>query len=108
MKEEIKKYVVLNLAARILAFLIPAILIIIFPKLLTFEFSNGNIKTYSLSYLTIIASYLFNLMIAVFIFRDMRKLNIQSALILILTFLSGVTGTIVFLIASFQNKTSRT
>lgn len=104
MKEQIKKYAVLNIVAKLLTNLIPTILIIIFPKLLTIEFPNGNIKTFSLGYLTIPASYLFNIIIAIFLFRDMRKLNITSLGILILTCLSGITGTIVFLIVSFQNK----
>ena len=104
MKEQIKKYVVLNIAAKLLATLIPAILIIIFPKLLTVEFSNGSIQTYGLSYLIAPASFLFNLLIAIVLFRDMRKLNLNSIAILLLTCFSAVSGTIIFLIVSFQNQ----
>ena len=107
MKEQIKKYAILNIVAKLLTNLIPAILILIFPKLLTFEFPTGGYKTYSLGYLTTPISYIFNIIIATFIFRDMRKLNIQSIPILILTCLSGVTGTTIFLFISFQNKLSK-
>jgi len=104
MKQQIKKYVVLNIVAKLVSILIVTILIIIFPKLLTFEFPNGSIQTFSPSYLTTLISYLFNIIIATFIFRDMRKHNLNSIAMLLLTCFSAVLGTIIFLIVSFQNQ----
>ncbi len=99
MKELIKKYALLNLSAKLLVVLISTILILVFPKLLTFDKT-----TYGLVYLQVPMTYLFNLIIAAFILNDMRKLNIKSIAILILTCLAGVTGTILFLFATFKNN----
>ncbi len=107
MRELIKKYVVLNVVAKLSAAIIPAILIVIFPKLLTFEYNNGNTRTFGLAYLKTPLIYLFNLIIAIFIAIDIRKINIKSIPILLLTCLAGVTGTIIFLFVAYKNNFRR-
>jgi hypothetical protein len=104
MNELIKKYVILHIVTKILTYLIPIILLTIFPKLLTTDLPDGGSSSFGIGYLETIMRYLLNIIIIAFIYRDMEKLNLKSLAVLILTFFSSLTGTIFFLFLLFEKQ----
>ncbi|WP_412464432.1 hypothetical protein [Flavobacterium mekongense] len=102
MKQIIKKYILIEIAVRILAVFIPTILLSIFPDLLTFGSSGNGQTIYGVGYLQTGLEYFFNICVALFLIFDMKKISMLSISILILTLFSSVLGIIIFLICAFE------
>ena len=98
----LKKYVILSIVTKLLTYLIAFILLTIFPKLLTTDLPHGGSVNLGIGYLETIMRYLLNILIIVFMHSDMKKINLKSIPVLILTFFSSLTGTIFFLFLIFE------
>ncbi len=101
MIELIKKYVILLVVTIVLTTLIPFILLSIFPQMLTTNLPNGS-YTFGIGYLKNIMRYLLNVIIIVFMYRDMQNLKFKSIAVLILTFFSSLSGIIFFLFLLYE------
>jgi hypothetical protein len=79
-----------------------AFLLMLYPDMLTVHYSPISTRVYSLSDLVAISEYLTNFVYL--IHKDMRAINQKSILILIVTYLSSVTGIILYLVLLFANE----
>ncbi len=104
MNRLIKKYVILLIIAIILARLTTAILLIIFPNLLTTELPNGGTSILGKEYLERGIEYILNIVFVILLSREMKQLKFKSSLILIITFFSSLIGVIFFLFVAADNK----
>jgi hypothetical protein len=103
-KELIKKYTILFIVFKILTLIVPAILLAIVPDLLTTELPDGGSRTLGIGYLETEIRYFLNLVTVVFIYHDMKNLNLKSILLLILTIFSSATGIFFFLFFAYERK----
>ncbi len=104
MKEVIKKYVILLILIRLLIPIIPAIILQLFPDLMTFQNSDGGNINYGIGYLEFGMRYFSNIIAAIIIYYDLQKLKIKSISILILTIFSSATGIFFLLILAFEKN----
>jgi len=103
-KKKLKKYVILMIGIYIGIAFLGAFLLMLYPDMLTVYYSPISTRVYSLSDLVAISEYLTNLIFVYLIHKDMRAINQKSILILIVTYLSSVTGIILYLVLLFANE----
>lgn len=104
MKQLIKKYSILLISALILARLLTAIIMVIWPDILTKENIDGSTTTFSSNYIERIFEYLMNIVFIVLISSEFKRQKIKSIPILVVTFFSSFIGVLFFLLFSAQNK----
>ena len=80
------------------------IILTIWPNLLTTELPDGGTSTLGNGYLTSGFEYLINIVFIVLIAKEMKRGNLISIPILILTFFSSLLGVIFFLMIATQQK----
>ena len=104
----IKKYSLLLIIGITLSRIIDAIILNIFPDLLTFQLPDGGTSTLSSDYLSVGLDFIINIVFVVLLAKDMKTEKINSPLILIMTFFSAFIGILIFLLSVASNKISRT
>jgi len=100
MKELIKKYAILVILAFIVSKLGLAIIMTVWPDLMTVKVSDVETLTYGTAYLEYGITYLINILFIVFLYKEMKKLDFKSLPVLIVTFFSNLIGVLFFLIIS--------
>ena len=96
MVQLVKKYTILILGSIILAAFLAGLILAIFPDLLTTETAEGVRHTIGTLFLNRSIQYLFNIVLIILLSRDMKKANIQSIPILVLTFFHSTIGVLFF------------
>jgi hypothetical protein len=104
MKRLIKKYSILLISALILARLLTAVIMVIWPDILTKENIDGSTTTFSSNYIERMFEYLMNIVFIVLISSEFKRQKIKSIPILVVTFFSSFIGVLFFLLFSAQNK----
>ena len=104
MKPLIKKYLILLISASILTNLLTAIIIVIWPNILTKENFNGSMTTFYSNFIEKGLDYMMNIVFIVLISSEFKRQKIRSIPILIATFFSSFTGVLFFLLFTAQNK----
>ena len=102
MKYYIKRYIILFFTIEIISRLIPLILKTISPDIFTEQISKGVTQTFGIGYYISITKYLLNCILIYFMFLDSNKLKLQNKILLVLTFFSGFSGIILFLLLTFE------
>jgi len=102
MKKLIIKFSIILIVTKFLTAIIPIILLLIFPDLLTTELPNGGSSSLGIGYLESGVRYFFNIAIAFLVFKEMKSPDLKTTLLFILTLLSSLTGIIFFLFISFE------
>ena len=103
----IKKYSLLIIIGIVLSRILAGIILIAFPDILTSELPNGGTSTLSVSYLSDRFEYLVNIIVIIFLVKDMKMEKINSPLILIMTFFSAFIGIIFFLLSVASNNANK-
>lgn len=103
MTELIKKYSILLLLMLIIVRSITIIIIVFYPDILTFDIEGGTVS-YPTDIITMILEYILSIYIILKMSEDLKKQNIQSIPILIITFFSSFIGVVFFLLFSAYNK----
>ncbi|MCK4662931.1 MAG: hypothetical protein KAT68_08705 [Bacteroidales bacterium] len=104
MKNLIKKYAILLIIGIVLSHLITAIILTIWPNLLTTEYPDGHTLKLGSDYLTVAFEYSINIVFIILIAKDMKRENLKSIPILILTFFYSLLGVIFFLVIIATKK----
>jgi len=103
MAELIKKYTILLVVIIVLARSLTATLLVIFPDLLTIKVSENVTRTIESDFITRGIEYIFNIILILLLYKEMKKYNILIIPILILTFFSNIVGVIsFFLVMSYK------
>lgn len=100
----IKKYTILIVASIVLARLLTASILFIWPDLLTIRESEISVRIIGSEYLEYGISYLLNIVLVFILFKEMKKEKVQSIPILILTFFSSLLGVIFILLIIAFNR----
>ena len=103
MKFLLKKYVILLLATIITARILTALIMFIWPHLLTFQMPHSQI-TYSNDYLEYGIEILINIVLVFIILKEMKKEKVVSVPILIITFFQNYVGILIFLLVLTHRK----
>jgi len=99
----IKKYTILIAVLIIMVRILTTLILTVFPNLLTTEIAEGVKSTIGMSYLERGIEYLFNIVLVIILYIDMKKENIYAIPVLILTFFSNLVGILFFfLIIAFK------
>jgi hypothetical protein len=98
------KYSVLVVSSIVVARLLSATILTIWPDLLTINISEGVSRKLGEGYLETGISYSLNIIIIFLLSKDMKKENIKSVPILIMTFFSSLVGIIFFFLTLANNK----
>jgi hypothetical protein len=98
MEELIKKYATLLIMGLFLSRILTAIILLAAPNLLTFELPDGGTSTLSTSYLSSGLEYLINVGFVILLSKDLKKENINSNLMLMITLFSSFIGVVFFLL----------
>ncbi|MDT0622025.1 hypothetical protein [Croceitalea vernalis] len=104
MTELIKKYATLLIIGLVLSRVIAAIILLAIPNLLTSELPDGGTSTLGTDYLSGGIGYLINIGFIILLSKEMKKEQIKSNLILIMTFFSSLIGVLIFLLSVAQEK----
>ena len=110
MSELIKKYTILVVVIIVLSRILTTTLLVIFPDLLTIKVSEEVTRTVGSAFLELVIEYIFNIVLIVLLYKEMKKYNILIIPVLILTFFYNALGVIFFfLIIAFKtlNKYDR-
>ncbi|WP_194184034.1 hypothetical protein [Faecalibacter rhinopitheci] len=102
MKYYIKKYLILFFVIELISRLIPVTLKSIFPNVFTEQISNGVTITFGDGYFILLGRYILNFILIYFMIKDSKKLKLQNNVLFVLTFFSGFTGIILFLLLTFE------
>ncbi|RKD94577.1 hypothetical protein [Marinifilum flexuosum] len=100
----IKKYAILLVSALILSHLLPNVIMTIWPDLLSRELPGGIVKSLGTGFLFSTIEYLINIAFVVLLYKEMKKENIKSIPILVLTFFSSLMGVLFFLFVVAYEK----
>lgn len=98
------KYSVLVVSSIVFARLLTATILTIWPNLLTINISEGVSRKLGTGNLQTGISYLVNIIIIFLLSKDMKKENLKSIPILIMTFFSSLVGIIFFFLTIANNK----
>lgn len=104
MNELIKKYAALLIIGLVLSRILSAIILLAIPNLLISELPDGGTSTLGGGYLSGGIEYLINVGFIFLLSRDMKKEQIKSSLILIMTFFSSLIGVSIFLLSVAHKK----
>ena len=107
MTELIKKYATLLILGLVLSRVLSAIILLALPNLLTSELPDGGTSTLGSGYLSGGIEYLINLGFIILLSKDMKKEQMKSNLILIMTFFSSFIGVLIFLLSVAHNKSNQ-
>ncbi len=100
----IKKYATLLIIGLILSRVLTSIILLAIPNLLTSELPDGGTSTLGSGYLSGGFEYLINIIFIILLSKDMKKEQVKSNLILIMTFFSSFIGILLFLLSVAHNK----
>ena len=84
------------LALIIVVGLLTELTLSIFPDLLTTKIAEGVTNTMGKGYLERGIEYLFNVVLVIILYKDMKKENIYAIPVLVLTFFSNLVGILFF------------
>ena len=98
------KYSVLVVSSIVVARLLTATILTIWPDILTINISEGVTRNLGRGTLESGISYLLNIIIIFLLSKDMKKENFKSIPILIMTFFSSLVGIIFFFLTLAYNK----
>ena len=104
MTELIKKYATLLIIGLVLSRVMSAIILLAIPNLLTSKLPDGGTSTLGNGYLSGGIGYLINIGFIILLSKDMKKEQMKSNLILIMTFFSSLIGVLMFLLSVAQKK----
>jgi hypothetical protein len=104
MKQLIVKYSILLISAFILARLFTTITMVIWPDILTKANIDGSTTTYSFNYLEQVFKYVINIAFIIVLAYDLKKQQMKSIPILVVTFFSSLMGVLFFLLFAAQKK----
>ena len=104
MNELIKKYATLLIIGLVLSRVLSAIILLAIPNLLTSELPDGGTSTLGGGYLSGGIEYLINIGFMILLLNDMKKEQMKSNLILIMTFFSSFIGVLIFLLSVAHNN----
>ena len=108
MIELLKKYSTLLILAHIASRVFSVVILSIYPNLLITEEHEGGNSTLGNGYLNQVFELLFNFGFVFLLNYDMKKENIKSNLILIITGFSSMTGVLFFLLVSANIRNRNT
>ena len=100
-KKDFKKYFILLVSFYLGIRILAVILFNIYPDILTFDISEGVSRSFSKNYLIKLLTYLTNIVFVVLIFNDLKKVNIKSFALLVVTFFSNIVGVLFYFILLF-------
>ena len=104
MRHLIIKYSILVIVTTLVARLITSVIMMRFPMLLTQIDLDGSTTTFPLGFIERSLEYAMNILIIILMGKDLKKHNIKSLPILIVTFFFSFIGVIFFLLIAIQNK----
>jgi len=104
MRQLLKKYLIIAIITMVTVKLFTAIIMSIWPDLLTMQLDNGDKNSLGIEYLSRGIEYLFNSIIIVLLYKDMKREKVVNIPILILTFFFNVLGIIFFFLTISYNK----
>ncbi len=108
MTKLIIKYSILVIITFVIVRVVPYIILYINPFFLTIQVSEGVTTTYGTGLLEAAINHFLNFFIIIVLLIDMKKWNVKSYLILILTFFSSILGVaFFFLMISYNNLKSK-
>lgn len=102
--KQFKKYIYLLAGLYILNNLLAAIVLMIFPDLLTIHYSDTSTSSFSANYLIVLFEYITNLIIIYQINKDMKQIGPKSIPILIITFFYNTAGILFYFILLFASN----
>lgn len=100
----IKKYTIFVVASIVTVRLLTAIIVTIWPDLLTTKISDSETNTLGTVFIDKGIEYLINIVFVFLIYKEMKNENTQSFPILVLTFFSNLLGVIFFLLVTAYYK----
>ena len=104
MTKFIKKYTILIVASIVIARIITATTLIIWPNLLTTKIAEGVTNKLGSEYLERGITFIFNIVFVFLVNKDMKKNEVKSTPILILTFFYSTLGVIFFYLTIAYNR----
>lgn len=109
MNKAIKKYGLLLILSKLCINLIPLFLFSVYPEIGTIAYGEKGSRSFGIGYFEWGISYGCNIVIALFMYNDMKKCNIKSPLLVLLTLCTSLIGTLFFLFLLFEKlKINRT
>jgi len=103
MKVHLKKYAILLVATIVTARILTALIMSIWPNLLTIEMPNSKI-TYGNAYLEYGIEILINIVLVCIMRKEMKKEKVMSIPILVITFFQNYVGIVIFLLLLTHRK----
>jgi len=100
---QFKKYFYLLAGLYIVTHVLAAIVLLIFPDLLTIHYSKLSTRLISANYLIVLFEYITNLIVVYQINKDMKQTGQKSVPVLIITFFSTIAGVLFYLILLFAS-----
>ena len=107
MKQLIIKYALLIIITTLIIKIITGIITVSPPLLLSTITVNGRIRPFPILFFENILELVLNIIIVIIMKKDLRKENINSVPLLILTLFSGLIGVLFFLLAVYHNQLKR-
>lgn len=104
MKQLIIKYTFFLIAATLISRFILALFIALGPDIMSWVNYDGSRGGFSIGYFESVVMYLFNIVIAIFMKKDLDKQNLSFIPLLIVTILYSNAGVILFLLISYHNS----
>lgn len=104
MNRLIIKYAILAIAAVVISRIFTATIVTIWPDFLTIHISEGVTRKIGSFYIENGIYYLMNIIILLILIRDMKKENVKSIPVIILTLFSSSVGIIFFFFALVTKK----
>lgn len=101
----VKKYTTIFIIINIILYLFEYPFDYFFPGILRFSTANG-IRTYSTQYIIKAIEYFLNIFLLIVMFKDMKKSNLLSYPILIISLFNNYLGIFFFLIYSIYSHLS--
>lgn len=99
-----KKYAILVVSSIIIVRLITVSILTIWPDLLSMKMPDEGVRTFGIAFLETGVEYIINIIFVILLSKDMKRENIFSLPILILTFVSNILGVIFFFLILANNK----
>lgn len=104
MRHLIIRYTVLVIVTTLIARVITAVLMMLFPMLWNHINPDGSVTTLPLGLVESALEYAMNIFIIILMKKDLDKQQVQSLPILVVTFFHSFIGVLFFLLVSLQNK----
>lgn len=100
----IKKYLIIAILALVVSRLFTAIILTIWPDILTTQLDDGSKHTLGSGFISECIEFILGIIIVFLLYKDMKRENVMNTPILILTFLSNMLGIILFLLINIYKE----